>query len=84
MEMCSAIGVYLQRGLHFRLREGKSVILVSLRLGAPYADRMEDERSSFESTAGTRGQTAHHLAYAYSPQNCCVEIYPVLFCASPL
>ena len=43
MEMCSAIGVNLQRGMNFRLRDAKSVILMSLRAGAPYADRVEDE-----------------------------------------
>lgn len=57
--MCSAIGVNLQRGMNFRLREGESVILMSLRREAPHADRVEDERSSFESTAGTRSQTSH-------------------------
>ena len=40
--MCSAIGVNLQRGMNFRLRDGYSVILMSLRRGAPYEDRVED------------------------------------------
>jgi len=43
MEMCSAIGVNLQRGMNFRLRDGCSVILMSLRLGAPYEDRVEED-----------------------------------------
>jgi hypothetical protein len=43
MEMCSAIGVNLQRGMNFRLRDTESIILMSLRPGAPYADRLEDE-----------------------------------------
>jgi hypothetical protein len=43
MEMCSAIGVNLQRGMNFRLRGTESVILMSLRPGAPYADQVEDE-----------------------------------------
>lgn len=43
MQMCSAIGVNLQRGMNFRLRDAESVILMSLRPGAPYADRIEDE-----------------------------------------
>jgi hypothetical protein len=43
MEMCSAIGVNLQRGMNFRLKDGESIILMSLRPGAPYADRVEDE-----------------------------------------
>jgi len=43
MEMCSLVGVNLQRGMNFRLRGGQSVILMSVRPGAPYADRVEDE-----------------------------------------
>jgi 5-methylcytosine-specific restriction endonuclease McrA len=43
MEMCSATGVNLQRGMNFRLRGSDSVILMSVRPGAPYADRVEDE-----------------------------------------
>lgn len=43
MEMCSAVGVNLQRGMNFRLRDNESIILMSLRPGAPYADRLEDE-----------------------------------------
>jgi hypothetical protein len=43
MEMCSAIGVNLQRGMNFRLRGTDTIILMSLRPGAPYADRIEDE-----------------------------------------
>jgi hypothetical protein len=42
-EMCSAIRVNLQRGMNFRLRDGQTIILMSLRPGAPYADRVEDE-----------------------------------------
>ena len=43
MEMCSVAGVNLQRGMNFRLREEESTILMSVRPGAPYADRVEDE-----------------------------------------
>jgi hypothetical protein len=43
-EMCVAEGgVMLQRGMNFRLKGGISVILMSLRKGAPYADRIEDD-----------------------------------------
>ena len=42
LEMCRQEGVNLQRGMNFRLRGGLSVILMSLRPGAPYADRIED------------------------------------------
>lgn len=43
LEMCKEEGVNLQRGMNFRLKGGFSVILMSLRPGAPYADRIEDE-----------------------------------------
>jgi len=43
LTMCAQEGVNLQRGMNFRLRGGRSVILMSLRPGAPYADRVEDE-----------------------------------------
>jgi hypothetical protein len=42
IEMCQEEGASLQRGMNFRLRSGVSVILMSLRKGAPYADRIED------------------------------------------
>ncbi|HUA13658.1 MAG TPA: HNH endonuclease [Verrucomicrobiae bacterium] len=42
LEMCAGFGVNLQRGMNFRLRGTDSVILMSLRLGAPYADRLEE------------------------------------------
>lgn len=42
LEMCGEVGVNLQRGMNFRLRGTTSVILMSLRPNAPYADRVED------------------------------------------
>jgi hypothetical protein len=42
VEMCREEGVNLQRGMNFRLHGVFSVILMSLRRGAPYADRVED------------------------------------------
>jgi len=42
LEMCAHFGVNLQRGMNFRLRPGESLILMSLRPGAPYADRVEE------------------------------------------
>lgn len=42
LQMCSQEGVNLQRGMNYHLRGGVSVILMSLRPGAPYADRIED------------------------------------------
>jgi hypothetical protein len=43
LDMCLAEGVNLQRGMNFRLKGGMSVILMSLRVGAPYADQVEEE-----------------------------------------
>lgn len=40
--MCQAEGASLQRGMNFRLGGRTSVILMSLRRGAPYADRIEE------------------------------------------
>ena len=42
LEMCSEEGVNLQRGMNYHLRGDISVILMSLRPNAPYADRIED------------------------------------------
>src|SRR5271163_3696044 len=42
IEMCQEEGASLQRGMNFRLRGTTSLILMSLRRGAPYADRIED------------------------------------------
>jgi hypothetical protein len=43
LEMCRREGVSLQRGMNYELRDNHSVILMSIRLGAPYADRFEDD-----------------------------------------
>jgi hypothetical protein len=42
LEMCANFGVNLQRGMNFRLRLNESLILMSVRPGAPYADRVEE------------------------------------------
>jgi hypothetical protein len=42
IEMCAGLGVNLQRGMNYRLCGDSSLILMSLRRGAPYADRIED------------------------------------------
>ncbi len=42
VDMCKAEGASLQRGMNFRLGKNYSVILMSLRPGAPYADEVED------------------------------------------
>lgn len=43
LEMCKEEGTSLQRGMNYRLRSGFSVILMSVRRGAPYADRIEED-----------------------------------------
>jgi hypothetical protein len=45
LEMCQREGVSLQRGMNFGLGGNHSVILMSLRPGAPYRDRLEEEGS---------------------------------------
>lgn len=42
LEMCANEGSNLQRGMNFRLKGGLSIILMSVRPGAPYADRIEE------------------------------------------
>jgi hypothetical protein len=42
IEMCRREGTSLQKGMNFRLRHDHSVILMSVRPGAPYEDRLED------------------------------------------
>lgn len=42
-EMCLEEGISLQKGMNFRVKGGATVILMSTRKGAPYADKVEDE-----------------------------------------
>lgn len=42
LEMCRREGVSRQRGMNFGLRGNRSIILMSVRPGAPYEDRLED------------------------------------------
>lgn len=42
LEMCAIFSVNLQRGMNFRLKGNESLILMSLRQGAPYSDRFEE------------------------------------------
>jgi len=46
LEMCQREGASLQRGMNFRLGQNHSVILMSVRPNAPYADRFEDDGST--------------------------------------
>lgn len=41
IQMCTAVGVSLQRGMNYRLRNG-SVLLMSRRPGAPYDDQVDE------------------------------------------
>lgn len=43
LEMCHREGVSLQRGMNFKLCHDHSVILMSVRPNAPYADRFEED-----------------------------------------
>lgn len=43
LEMCLAEGTSLQRGMNYHLNQRYSVILMSVRPGAPYADRIEED-----------------------------------------
>lgn len=43
LEMCQEVGASLQQGMSFRLRGDASVILMSVRPGAPYADQVEED-----------------------------------------
>ena len=43
LEMCRREGASLQRGMNFELRGNHSVILMSVRPNAPYADRFDED-----------------------------------------
>ena len=43
IEMCQEEEATLQRGMNYRLKGKTTVILMSLRKNAPYADRVENE-----------------------------------------
>jgi hypothetical protein len=43
LEMCQREGASLQRGMNLQLGQDHSVILMSVRSNAPYADRFEDD-----------------------------------------
>jgi hypothetical protein len=46
MEMCQRENVSLQRGMNYRIGRNYSVILMSVRPNAPYADRFENDGST--------------------------------------
>jgi hypothetical protein len=45
LEMCKREDINLQRGMNYRLKDNHSVILMSIRPGAPYADRFENDNT---------------------------------------
>lgn len=45
-EMCTCENRMLQTGMHFRPNKSYSIILMSQRPGAPYPDRMSDDRQT--------------------------------------
>lgn len=42
-EMCGREGLSLQRGMNFKVRGGHSVVLMSVRAGAPYRDALSED-----------------------------------------
>lgn len=46
VEMCIREGTSLQRGMNFELRDNHSVILMSVRPGAPYEDQLSKDGST--------------------------------------
>ena len=43
MDMCQKEGTTLQRGMNYKIKRRYSIILMSLRNNAPYADSIEDD-----------------------------------------
>lgn len=43
LDMCHREHLHLQRGMNFRVRGGHSVLLMSVRPGAPYHDRLSED-----------------------------------------
>jgi hypothetical protein len=46
MEMCQREGVSLQRGMNYHIGANHSVILMSIRVNAPYEDKIDDDGST--------------------------------------
>jgi len=65
IEMCRREGISLQRGMNYELGGNHSVILMSVRPGAPYADRFEEEGS----TLVYEGHDIPHSSQHPDPKN---------------
>ena len=48
VEMAQREGMTLQKGMNFRVRPGYSILLMSVRKGAPYQDQWHEERGVLE------------------------------------
>jgi len=57
--MCQREGVSLQRGMNFELSHNHSVILMSIRTNAPYADRFEDDGTTLIYEGHDMPRSAH-------------------------
>jgi len=62
IEMCQREGVSLQRGMNYELGGNHSVILMSVRPGAPYADRFEDDGSTLVYEGHDVPRSSQHVA----------------------
>ena len=60
IDMCQREGVSLQRGMNYELGGNHSVILMSVRAGAPYADRFEDDGSTIIYEGHDVPRSTHH------------------------
>ncbi len=60
IDMCQREGVSLQRGMNYELGGNHSVILMSVRAGAPYADRFEDDGSTIVYEGHDVPRSTHH------------------------
>jgi len=62
LEMCTREGgTQLQKGMNFRLKGHHSVLLMSVRENAPYADRVVDEGDTLVYEGHDVTKTQHHI-----------------------
>ena len=79
LEMCAEEKVNLQRGMNYHLRPSLSVILMSLRPGAPYADRIEEDGIYMETNLSSNSIVTMCLnviaLFGYSAKDFSVDAY---------
>jgi len=58
LDMCAAEGTQLQRGMNFRLKSGRTVVLMSRRSNAPYTDAISSDGKviTYEGHDATSGE----------------------------